>query len=204
MLAVSYLFQKGTPFIYQGQEIGMLNWHPESPDMYEDVQTIWEYRNHATGKSDEKRLKRLWRSSRDSARTLVQWDSSPNGGFTTSDTPWFYVNPNYTQINVAQQEEDPDSILNFYRAAIRLRQKLSCVHDGNYVEYNKGSSKVYCYSRRNGRQKILVVCSFSSKPQRFHAPKDFHIDLARLELCNYAESDPKVLKPYEARVYLWR
>ena len=204
MLAVSYLFQKGTPFIYQGQEIGMLNWHPESPDMYEDVQTIWEYRNHATGKSDEKRLKRLWRSSRDSARTLVQWDSSPNGGFTTSDTPWFYVNPNYTQINVAQQEEDPDSILNFYRAAIHLRQKLSCVHDGNYVEYNKGSSKVYCYSRRNGRQKILVVCSFSSKPQRFHAPKDFHIDLARLELCNYAESDPKVLKPYEARVYLWR
>ena len=204
MLAVSYLFQKGTPFIYQGQEIGMLNWHPESPDMYEDVQTIWEYRNHATGKSDEKRLKRLWRSSRDSARTLVQWDSSPNGGFTTSDTPWFYVNPNYTQINVAQQEEDPDSILNFYRAAIHLRQKLSCVHDGNYVEYNKGSSKVYCYSRRNGRQKILVVCSFSSKPQRFHAPKDFHIDLARLELCNYAESDPKVLNPYEARVYLWR
>ena len=204
MLAVSYLFQKGTPFIYQGQEIGMLNWKPESPDMYEDVQTIWEYRNHATNKSDDKRLKRLWRSSRDSARTLVQWDATPNAGFTTSENPWFHVNPNYVDINVAQQEEDPDSILNFYRKAVALRRKLSSVHDGNYIEYYKNSDKLYCYSRQNGRQKILVVCSFSHKPQRFTAPRDFHIDLARLELCNYPESDPKVLKPYEARVYLWR
>ena len=204
MLAVSYLFQKGTPFIYQGQEIGMLNWKPESPDMYEDVQTIWEYRNHATNKSDEKRLKRLWRSSRDSARTLVQWDASPNAGFTTSETPWFHVNPNYADINVAQQEADEDSILNFYRKAVALRKKLSCVHDGNYIEYYKNSDKLYCYSRQNGRQKILVVCSFSAKSQRFSAPRDFHIDLAQLELCNYPESDPKVLKPYETRVYLWR
>ena len=204
MLAVSYLFQKGTPFIYQGQEIGMLNWKPESPDMYEDVQTIWEYKNHATGKSDDKRLKRLWRSSRDSARTLVQWDNSPNAGFTTSDTPWFHVNPNYGQINVAQQEEDEDSILNFYRKAVALRKSLSCVHNGNYIEHFKNSDKLYCYSRQNGRQRILVVCSFSGKPQRFTPPKDFPVDVARLELCNYAESDMKVLKPYEARVYLWR
>ena len=204
MLAVSYLFQKGTPFIYQGQEIGMLNWRPESPEMYEDVQTIWEYKNHATGKSDEKRLKRLWRCSRDSARTLVQWDDSPNAGFTTSDTPWFYVNPNYTGINVAQQEEDPDSILNFYRKAVALRKKLSCVRTGNYIEHFKNSSKLYCYSRKNGFQRILVVCSFSDKPMKFQAPRDFPVDVARLELCNYENSDPGVLPPYEARVYLWR
>ena len=204
MLAVSYLFQKGTPFIYQGQEIGMLNWRPESPEMYEDVQTIWEYKNHATGKSDEKRLKRLWRCSRDSARTLVQWDDSPNAGFTTSDTPWFYVNPNYTGINVAQQEEDPDSILNFYRKAVALRKKLSCVRTGNYIEHFKNSSKLYCYSRKNGFQRILVVCSFSDKPMKFQAPRDFPVDVARLELCNYENSDPGVLQPYEARVYLWR
>ena len=204
MLAVSYLFQKGTPFIYQGQEIGMLNWKPESPDMYEDVQTIWEYRNHATKKSDEKRLQRLWRSSRDSARTLVQWDDSPNAGFTTSDTPWFYAHPNYTDINVAQQEEDPDSILNFYRKAVALRKKLSCVRYGKYTEHFKNSKNLYCYSRQDDRQRILVVCSFSDKPMAFKAPKDFPVDTARLELCNYSQPDPNKLQPYETRVYLWR
>jgi len=204
MLAVSYLFQKGTPFVYQGQEIGMLNWRPEDPEMYEDVQTRWEYLNHATNKSPEKRLKRLWRSSRDSARTLVQWDDSPNAGFTTSDKPWFYVNPNYTEINVAAQEKDPDSLLNFYRQAIALRKKLSCVKDGDYVEYRKGSRKLYMYSRRNGRQRILVVCSFSPKPMAFKPPKYFPTDTATLALCNYKNSDPKKLQPYEARVYLWK
>ena len=204
MLAVSYLFQKGTPFVYQGQEIGMLNWRPEDPDMYEDVQTRWEYANHATNKSDEKRLHRLWRSSRDSARTLVQWDDSMHGGFTTAETPWFYANPNYKDINVAQQEEDPDSILNFYRKAIALRKKLSCVREGNYIEHKKVSGKLYVYSRQNARQKILVVCSFSAKKTRFTDPKFFPTDTAQLVLCNYDNPDPKVLKPYEARVYLWK
>ena len=182
----------------------MLNWKPESPAMYEDVQTRWEYENHATKKSPRKRLQRLWRSSRDSARTLVQWDDTPNAGFTTSETPWFYANPNYPQINAAQQEEDPDSILNFYRKAIALRKKLSCVFDGNYIEYFKGSRKLYGYSRQNGRQRILVVCSFSKRPIRFKAPKYFPVDTARLELCNYANPKTKKLQPYETRVYLWR
>ena len=202
MLATAYLFQKGTPFIYQGQEIGMLNWRPEDPDMYEDVQTRYEYEHNATNKSPEKRLKRLWRSSRDSARTPVQWDSSENAGFTTGK-PWFYVNPNFPRINVAQQEQDPDSILHFYRKAIALRKKLSCVRDGNYIEYKKSSSKLYVYSRQDSRQRILVVCSFSDKKQRFFPPRDFPTDVARLPLCNYAEPDPKWLQPYECRVYWW-
>ena len=182
----------------------MLNWRPEDPKMYEDVQTIWQYENNATDKSDEQRLKRLWRSSRDSARTLVQWDDSPNGGFTTSDKPWFYANPNYKDINVAQQEADPDSILNFYRKAIALRKKLSCVREGNYIEHKKASGKLYVYSRQNARQKILVICSFSPKKTRFTDPKFFPTDTAQLVLCNYDNPDPKVLKPYEARVYLWK
>ena len=203
MLAVAYLFQKGTPFVYQGQEIGMLNWQPESPDMYEDVQTRYEYEHHATGKSPEQRLKRLWRCSRDSARTPVQWSAEDNAGFTTGK-PWFYVNQNYKDINVAQQEADPDSILNFYRQAIALRKKLSCVRDGNYIEHKKHSSKLYVYSRQDSRQRILVVCSFSKKKQRFFPPKYFPVDTARLPLCNYPDPDPKWLKPYECRVYWWR
>ena len=203
MLAVSYLFQKGTPFIYQGQEIGMQNWRPNDPDMYEDVQTRWQYEHVATKKKPEKRLKRLWRSSRDSARTPMQWDGTEHAGFTTGE-PWFYVNPNYNRINVAQQEEDPDSVLNFYRKAIALRKKLSCVRYGNYVEYKKASSKLYVYSRQDSRQRILVVCSFSKKKMRFRAPSCFPTDTAILALCNYPDSDPKVLQPYETRVYLWR
>ncbi len=203
MLAVSYLFQKGTPFVYQGQEIGMLNWRPEDPQMYEDVQTRWQYENKAVKKSPVKRLHRLWRSSRDSARTPMQWDSSENAGFSTAE-PWFYVNNNYGHINAAQQEEDPDSILNFYRQAIALRKKLTCVRDGNFIVYKKCSSKLFVYSRQDSRQRILVVCSFSSKKTRFSPPKNFPIDTARLPLCNYPNPTPKVLQPYECRVYWWR
>ena len=202
MLAVSYLFQKGTPFIYQGQEIGMLNWRPEDPDMYEDVQTRWQYANTALKKSDDARLKRLWRCSRDSARTPVQWSNGKNAGFTDADQPWFHINPNYTEINVAAQEEDPDSVLHFYRKAIALRKGLSCVRHGKYTEHNKLSGKLYTYSMEDDKQKILVVCSFTDNKVRFTAPKGFDLSSARLVLQNYSKACP-VLKPYEARVYLW-
>ena len=200
MLAVSYLFQKGTPFIYQGQEIGMTNWYPSDPAMYEDVQTRWQYENVATGKSPEKRLKRLWHGSRDSARTPVQGDDSANAGFTTG-TPWFYVNENYKEINVASQEKDPNSVLNFYRDAIRLRKELSCVRHGNYKEYGKYSSKLYTYTREDAAQKILVVCSFSEHAVNWKSPAGFAMDDAELILCNYEQGDPKTMRPYEARVY---
>jgi oligo-1,6-glucosidase len=201
MLAVSYLFLKGTPFIYQGQEIGMSNWYPEDPSMYEDVQTRWQYENVGVKKSDEKRLQRLWHGSRDSARTPVQWDDSENAGFTTG-TPWFYVNENYKNINVASQEKDENSVLNFYRKAIKLRKELSCVRYGDYKEYGKHSSEIYTYTREDEKQKILVVCSFTDKNKKINAPKDFDIKKAELCLCNYDGADTMTLRPYEARVYL--
>ena len=203
MLAVSYLFQQGTPFVYQGQEIGMLNWRPESPDMYEDVQTRWQYEHNATGKSPEKRLQRLWRASRDSARTPVQWDDSENAGFTTGD-PWFYVNQNYKDINVAQQEDDPDSILNFYRKAIALRKELRVVRNGRYMEYDKLSSSRYVYSRKNKTQTLLVICSYSEKPQKFSPPQGFDLGTGTLILNNYPSPVDNLLQPYETRVYLWK
>ena len=202
MLAAAYLFQQGTPFVYQGQEIGMLNWRPASPEMYEDVQTRWQYENVATGKSAEKRLKRLWRSSRDSARTPVQWDNGKNAGFTTGE-PWFYVNPNYSKINVAQQEGDPDSILNFYRKAIDLRKSLAVVKDGDYREHYGLRPKLFGYSRTLGKQKLLVVCSFSGKAQSFRLPHGFDPRSAKLVLQNYSHPAHNFLQPYETRVYLW-
>lgn len=203
MLAVCYLFQQGTPFVYQGQEIGMLNWRPEDPQLYEDIQTRWQYDHAALNQSPEKRLQRLWRSSRDSARTPMQWDSSRHAGFTTGD-PWLPVNHNYCQINVAQQEEDPDSILHFYRRAIALRRQLTCVRDGNYIEHQKGNSRLYIYSRQDCRQRILVVCSFSPQRTRFTPPRNFPVDTARIALCNYADPESRILKPYECRIYWWR
>ena len=203
MLAVSYLFQKGTPFIYQGQEIGMTNWYPSDPEMYEDVQTRWQYNNVATKKSPEKRLQRLWYGSRDSARTPVQWSSEENAGFTTG-TPWFYVNENYKDINVADQEKDENSVLNFYRYAIKLRKELSSVKDGNYKEYGKLSSSFYTYSREDDKEKILVVCSFTEKAKKWNVPAGFDLASAELLLSNYDKLDGTILKPYETRVYRWK
>ena len=194
-LAVSYLFLQGTPFVYQGQEIGMTSWYPERSDMYEDVQT----RNQYPKLPEEKRLPRLWKASRDSARTPMQWTAGENAGFTTG-TPWFYVNQNYTQINVAQQESDPDSVLNFYRKAIALRKRLPVVRDGSYRDHNPLSGKLYVYTRETEKQTLLVVCSFTEKPARFRMPRGFTPD--ELLLCNYPVSEERTLRPYECRVYL--
>ena len=199
-LAASYLFQKGTPFIYQGQEIGMTNWRPESAEQYEDVQT----RNQALNLKGEKRLKKLWRCSRDSARTPVQWSAEENAGFSTGK-PWFFVNENYPQVNVAAQENDPDSLLNFYRKAIRLRKSLSVVQDGSYREFYRHSGKLYVYTRETARERLLVVCSFTEKPVRFRAPKGCRLDAMELLLENYGgtlSGNGFVTQPYETRVYL--
>jgi len=204
MLAAMYLFQKGTPFIYQGQEIGMINFRPDSIEEYRDVQTIWNYNNTALNKTEEQRLKRQWRSARDSARTPVQWNAEKNAGFTTADTPWMRVTGNYTWLNVAQQEEDPDSILNFYRKAVALRKKLSCVRHGKYQEYFHNSDKFYMYSMEDDKQKILVVCSFHEKDLKVPTPKGFDMDSGKLILCNYAEPKKNTLHPYECKVYLWK
>ena len=150
---------------------------------------------------EEKKLKKLWRSSRDSARTPVQWDSSENAGFTTGN-PWFYVNRNFKEINVAQQEADPNSLLNFYRKAIALRKSLPVVKDGKYRDHFFMSGKRYVYSRSDGKQKLLVMCSFSKLPISVKVPAGFDLGKAKLILQIYPEAKD-MLQPYEARVYLW-
>ncbi|MBE6926592.1 MAG: alpha-glucosidase [Ruminococcaceae bacterium] len=201
-LAASYLFQQGTPFIYQGQEIGMLNWRPENPGMYEDVQTRYQYEHTNLKKSPKARLKKLWRASRDSARTPMQWDSSENAGFTTGE-PWFYVNENYKKINVAQQEGQRYSVLNFYRKAIQLRKTLPVVRYGRYKEHFKLSNKQYVYSRQMPGEKILVICSFTKRKLEVRAPRSFDLRTGRLILTNYPAQE-RFLQPYECRVYHWK
>ena len=144
----------------------------------------------------------MWRSSRDSARTPVQWDATENAGFTTGE-PWFYVNENYTRINAAAQEHDPDSLLNFYRKAIALRKSLKAVRYGTYRDHFPLHGKLYVYSRETEGERLLVVCSFSDKPTKMKVPRGFDIASAQLLLGNY-ENTGDTLQPYECRVYRMR
>ena len=201
MLAACYLFLKGTPFIYQGQEIGMTNWYPASTSLYEDVQT----RNQHPDWPEEKRLQLFHRASRDSARTPMQWSAEEHAGF-TSGTPWFHINENYKEINAAAALADPDSILNFYRKAIALRKRLPVVQNGNYQDYYKNSNELYVYARETKEQKLLVICSFTDRPVRFRAPYNFSLSDMTLLLSNYPVSDTAdsfLTRPYETRVYLY-
>ena len=205
-LAVSYLFQQGTPFIYQGQEIGMTNWYPKSISMYEDVQTL----NQHLSDPEDKRLALYHRASRDSARTPVQWTAGEHAGFSPKE-PWLYVNENYCEINVEAEEQDPDSLLNFYRKAVALRKSLKVVRYGKYREYFKRSQKVYAYERYTDSGeygKLFVVCSYSEQPLQFTAPKGWKLSEAEPVLlslpdrdCDGLNSESFTLKPYEARVY---
>ena len=203
MLAAAYLFQKGTPFIYQGQEIGMTNWRPQRAEEYEDVQSRYHFEHMLPWLPEETRLKWLWRASRDSARTPMQWNAGKHAGF-SDVTPWFSVNDNYRTINVAAQENDPDSLLNFYRRSIRMRKALSVVREGDYREYEKFSGSLYIYSRSSGSERLLVVCSFCERPVRFRAPKGFDLTQGRLILKNYdgtLSGNGFVTRPFETRVY---
>ena len=208
MLACSYLFQKGTPFVYQGQEIGMTNWRPDDAEAYEDVQTRWHYENMLAGVLPERvRLKWCHRASRDSARTPMQWSAEKNAGF-TAGTPWFAVNDNYRTVNVAAQEDDPDSLLNFYRRAIALRKSLRVVREGDYRDHAPLSGSLYVYSRTLGRERLLVICSFVERPVRFRAPEGFALTDGELLLANYdgalRPDGSFVTRPYECRVYRFR
>lgn len=205
MLAACYLFQQGTPFIYQGQEIGMTNIRLKSIDQYIDVSSKNNYNTFHLKDSVEKRMARIHASSRDSARTPMQWDSTEYGGFTTG-TPWFYVNPNYRDINVEKEEKEPDSVLNFYRKCLAYRKSSQVALWGDYREHFKHSNHIYMYERRWKQERLLVICSFSKTPIKFSLPKECKGGKWKLQLCNYKDSRPDdlILKPYETRIYKGR
>lgn len=202
MLAVSYLFQQGTPFIYQGQEIGMMNIRLTSIDQYVDVSSKTNYNTYHLKESVEKRLQRIHVSSRDSSRTPMQWDDSPHAGFSTVE-PWFFVNSNYKKVNVAAEEKDDDSILNFYRRCIALRKSSETLIYGKYNEYFPKHKELYTYERALNNERYLIVCSFSRLPHRMRIPDSYNGCTGEMVLCNYSDEPLKDnwLKPYEARVY---
>ena len=206
-LAVSYICQSGTPFIYQGQEIGMVNLGLDDINDYVDVSTINNYGVAKALLGKKKAMELVKYASRDNARSPVQWNAEKNAGFTSADKPWFFVNPNYTEINVEAAEKDPDSILNFYRRLLKFRKENDVVIYGTYEEIYKDSNELYAYIRRLGNKKVLVVCSFSEKAVGFTAPDELDLSKAELAINSYSPcgvvNNGFTLRPYETRVYIW-
>lgn len=206
-IAASYLFQRGTPFVYQGQEIGMLNTPLKSLDEYKDIMV----KNNARialslGLSKERVLKLAQKASRDNARTCMQWSSAENAGF-TSGKPWFVVNENYKDINVENQLDDPKSLLNFYRNVLQFRRENPVVIYGDYIEHLPKSKELFVYERNLAGKKLLVICSYSEKSVRFDAPSGIILDESKQVFGNYDNnfviSNGFTTRPYEMRVYLF-
>ena len=189
MLAACYILQRGTPFLYQGQELGMTNIALNSIDKYLDVAAKNAYHSFHLKESVERRLERIHVSTRDSARTPVQWTGGRAAGFTTGK-PWFYVNPNYTFINAEAEEKDPLSILNFYRRCLLLRKSSETLLWGTYREYFPLSRKLFMFERKHKKdalktERILVICSFHAEAFSYRLPKGYDPQRGRLILDNY-------------------
>ena len=205
MLANCFMLQQGTPFIYQGQEIGMVNINLEDISEYQDVQTVNTMRTlRMMGMSKKKAEERISRTTRGNARTPVQWDDSPNAGFTTGK-PWMPINPNYKQINARAEILNENSIFNHYRKLIAFRKKHPVAVYGAYKEHFEDSRELYVYERSLEGKRLLVICSFTDKSVGFWAPEGFDLSKGRLVLNNYMENNVHgngfTTRPYETRVY---
>lgn len=198
---------QGTPYIYQGEELGMTNAAFESIDDYRDIETLNLYREWVEQKGRDPRelMPVLRRKSRDNARTPMQWDDSPQAGF-TSGTPWIRVNPNYAQINARQALADPDSVFHYYRKLIQLRKTVPAVVYGRYELLLPDHEQIYAFTRTLGDECLLVVLNFSTSSPVFELPAGMSAKAGALLISNYAadEAEPVAhftLRPYEARVY---
>lgn len=198
-LCASYIFLQGTPFIYQGQEIGMTNIRLKDIDQYVDVSTKNNFNRFNLKKSIEERMELIYHSSRDSSRTPVQWNDTQNAGFSEHE-PWFYVNENYSQINVARQQKSSGSVLGFYKKALALRKMSRTLIYGRYREFFPKHPLIYMYERAYGNIRYLVVISFSDAPLPVKRPKQYRGLKLHKILTNY-DGTSKLLRPWEVRVY---
>lgn len=205
MLAIMLHMQKGTSYIYQGQEIGMTNC-PYEIDEYTDIMAtqifslVGKYFKPALGFMKKCMDKR----ARDHARTPMQWNDDKYCGFSTV-LPWSKVNPNKDTINVDSQEKDNDSLLNFYRKVVAYRLHNDLVIKGEFNQFYKNSKKLFVYERKINDRLLMVICNFTDKNVEFVAPKEYLSYKCSLKLNNYDDASNSykdmILRPYEALVY---
>ena len=200
MLATLLHGMQGTPYIYQGEELGMTNVKYELEE-YRDIELFGMYKERrAQGYTHEELMESIYAKTRDNARTPMQWDTTEQAGFTTGK-PWMKVNPNYTEINAAEQVDCEDSIFNYYRKLIQLRKELPVLTDGKFTMLDMDQDQIFAYLRDNGEDKLLVVCNFYGNTVDY-AVSEKAEDLELL-IGNYTEENMQtdVLRPYEARIY---
>ena len=197
LLATLLMTLRGTPYVYQGDEIGMTNVKHNSIDFYDDVETrnAWKAAE-AEGKDMEQFLKAVYWQSRDNARTPMQWNASKQAGFTTGQ-PWIPVNENYTYINVEAAENTPDSILHYYRKMIAFRKANPTLVYGDFEDLLPDHSQLYVYRRWDENGHYLVVHNFSDQPISWDKPSEEY----RVALGNYSTQKEGQLVPWESRVY---
>ena len=198
MLASTYFLMQGTPFIYQGQELGMTNGDFKTIDDFKDVET------HNIDKMRKEipilrpiLNKSLFRESRDNARTPFQWDDSEFAGFSTI-TPWIQVNKNKKEINAKKELQDENSLLCYYQKLIKLRKEYKIIKTGKYNDLLPNSKYIFAYNRKENNEELVVISNFSKKNincKLLSKYKEY-----KLLLSNYADNDNTILKPYETRI----
>ncbi len=197
-LATMLHLQRGTPYIYQGEEIGMTNGSFPSLEDFRDVESLNFFAQAASlGAIADDVLDGMRRNGRDNARTPVQWDASVEAGF-TSGTPWIGVNPNHSWLNAAAQYDDADSVYNYYRRLIALRHERAVVATGSFVRLDVADPAIFAFERALGDERLLVVVNLSDLPRAFAAPT--HWAGATPVLANLPEGEDATLRPWEARV----
>ena len=200
MLATLLHGMKGTPYIYQGEELGMTNVRFEDINDYNDIESLNMYKDRLSkGYTHDEIMESIYAKGRDNARTPMQWDNSENAGFTTG-TPWLAVNKNYDEINAKQCLEDENSIFHHYRKLINIRKNNDTIIYGDYTLLCPEDENIFAYTRELNGDKILVVCNFYDKEVTFNFNGDFnHADIL---LSNYNDSstlnERLKLRPYEA------
>ncbi len=202
MLATCLHMLQGTPYIYQGEELGMTNYPFQSPDDFRDIESINAYREWCLDGqlSHEVFWPCITFKSRDNARTPMQWSDSEQAGFTTG-TPWIAVNPNYREINAKAQAADPESVFHYYRKLIALRREHPIMVYGRYEELLADSEELFVYTRTLESETLLVVCSFCDHETAFAIPQEFAGASCLISNRNGDYTGTKItLKPYEAFV----
>lgn len=197
--AVVYFLQQGTPFIYQGQEIGMTNYPFESIETFNDVAVKTEYQIVKSQGGDVNQLLDKYKmENRDNSRTPMQWTNEVNGGF-TEGTPWFPVNPNYKTINVAQQSEDSDSVLNFYKRLIKLKKSDDIYTYGEFNLIDDANENIFAYTRKLNNKTVLVAGNLTDHVASLNLP--FEVEPSQIKLHNYKNDlDITNMRPFEAFV----